>query len=678
MSLETATYISDLVTTNPLGSDAKSTADDHLRLIKSCLKTTFPSVTGAVTMTHTELNTVTSRGLIAGQTWTGTHTFPATTYGVTAAVGSSGTALATLDYVNAQAFSAALPAQTGNSGKFLTTNGSSASWAAVVGNGGAAITGNVTLTVSSSAAMTVTPTTYGLYATLPDATTCSKAVNVFSFYNAGDYDYGLKDSTGTQLGWIRPKTGAVIGLSDNSTAAGSWVLYGVEKLGVTANYSNPSLTNMSASSVRVALDANRTFLAFGNTDCYGIVYDASTQTWGSATLIRSGVADGAFSACLSSTNQVLVVSCNSTTAFQAVALTIATNTITVNTAGTATLAGNFSSMGQLIAVDASFVVSYVTSVPSMEIRAMSISGVAVTVGSSTTLVGSAVAASNLYASGSILRCIYQDNALTIHAKPFTVSGTTLTVGTEATAAGTTSGLRTFQNGNGNIVAQYINSTHFAAIFKLTGTTEAASSVSLGTVPSSVNNSAYLTIGSKAIFLSAPAGNTWYANILTDTSGTASAGTGISGAASGTTFANIAGLFVSGNSAKFAFTVGSGSSTSGTLTFDCSGSSPVLSDIKTLTYPASSGVSYSIFSAQPLTTTRAASTLIAGTNAICVGNGSSAPYGLHVFQNGLSKILLTPMRTNSGIIGATNSESYFISQIDGLTTGIAIMKVEMAA
>lgn len=43
MPLETATYISDLVTSNPAASDALSTADDHLRLIKGALKATFPN-----------------------------------------------------------------------------------------------------------------------------------------------------------------------------------------------------------------------------------------------------------------------------------------------------------------------------------------------------------------------------------------------------------------------------------------------------------------------------------------------------------------------------------------------------------------------------------------------------------------------------------------------------------
>lgn len=57
MALETGTYISDLVTTNPVGgTDPKSQGDDHIRLIKSTLQTTFPNVSGAMTSTHTELN----------------------------------------------------------------------------------------------------------------------------------------------------------------------------------------------------------------------------------------------------------------------------------------------------------------------------------------------------------------------------------------------------------------------------------------------------------------------------------------------------------------------------------------------------------------------------------------------------------------------------------------------
>lgn len=56
MALETGTYIDDLNVNNPASTDGLGQADDHMRLIKSTIKSTFPSITGAVTSTHTELN----------------------------------------------------------------------------------------------------------------------------------------------------------------------------------------------------------------------------------------------------------------------------------------------------------------------------------------------------------------------------------------------------------------------------------------------------------------------------------------------------------------------------------------------------------------------------------------------------------------------------------------------
>jgi hypothetical protein len=56
-ALETATYINELVATNPVGAtDAKSQGDDHMRMIKSTLQNTFPNLTGAMTATQAELN----------------------------------------------------------------------------------------------------------------------------------------------------------------------------------------------------------------------------------------------------------------------------------------------------------------------------------------------------------------------------------------------------------------------------------------------------------------------------------------------------------------------------------------------------------------------------------------------------------------------------------------------
>jgi microcystin-dependent protein len=58
MALETGTYISDLNASNPVSTDGLAQADDHLRLIKSTVKATFPNVSGAITATHTEINAV--------------------------------------------------------------------------------------------------------------------------------------------------------------------------------------------------------------------------------------------------------------------------------------------------------------------------------------------------------------------------------------------------------------------------------------------------------------------------------------------------------------------------------------------------------------------------------------------------------------------------------------------
>jgi len=60
MGLETATYISQLVATNPLATDPISQGDDHLRLIKSVLQAQFSGLSGttAVTASGAEMNLV--------------------------------------------------------------------------------------------------------------------------------------------------------------------------------------------------------------------------------------------------------------------------------------------------------------------------------------------------------------------------------------------------------------------------------------------------------------------------------------------------------------------------------------------------------------------------------------------------------------------------------------------
>jgi hypothetical protein len=57
MGLESATFISGLVATNPVGAtDPKAQGDDHIRLVKSVLQSTFPNANAAINPTPTEFN----------------------------------------------------------------------------------------------------------------------------------------------------------------------------------------------------------------------------------------------------------------------------------------------------------------------------------------------------------------------------------------------------------------------------------------------------------------------------------------------------------------------------------------------------------------------------------------------------------------------------------------------
>jgi hypothetical protein len=74
MTVEVATYISSLDTSLPAGGDTKSEGDNHIRLIKSTLKTTFPNINGAMTATDEELSCVkdgadASASLTMGLNW---------------------------------------------------------------------------------------------------------------------------------------------------------------------------------------------------------------------------------------------------------------------------------------------------------------------------------------------------------------------------------------------------------------------------------------------------------------------------------------------------------------------------------------------------------------------------------------------------------------------------------
>ena len=56
MPIETASYIHQLDETYPPGNSPMREGDDHIRLLKRVVKETFPSVQGAVNLSHTDMN----------------------------------------------------------------------------------------------------------------------------------------------------------------------------------------------------------------------------------------------------------------------------------------------------------------------------------------------------------------------------------------------------------------------------------------------------------------------------------------------------------------------------------------------------------------------------------------------------------------------------------------------
>jgi len=125
MALESGTYLDDLVTTNPTASDNVSAGDDHLRLLKTVLKNSFPSVDAAVNAIHTGTSapsTSIAQGLLwldttnsvlklyDGSSWVVLPISPATSYKIMGSLTVGWT----------------LPTSDGSDGQVMKTDGSGA------------------------------------------------------------------------------------------------------------------------------------------------------------------------------------------------------------------------------------------------------------------------------------------------------------------------------------------------------------------------------------------------------------------------------------------------------------------------------------------------------------------------------------------------------------------------
>lgn len=401
-----------------------------------------------------------------------------------------------------------------------------------IGNpGGQTVTGDVILTTTSPGAILANPSAPGFFATLPAANALPAAGRgLFSIYNAGDFDYGIRDNSGTRLGWIPPRGSAVIDAVNIGTAAGTWNCIGAEKLGVTAQFANASAEISGGLSVQtIDMGSDRTLFLVAGSFLYALVYDGATRSWGNLTLIFAGVATGQFAGVRTAAGTQAMVCFGDGSALRTVVLTIATTSVTVNTAVMTTLPNSLAAVWQMIAVGSSFVLSYSrTGGNGSMIRAITIAGVTPTIGAEVIVFAPGTFTPRLYAAGSILRVVICTSS-TVEAKPYTVSGATLTAGAAASVTAANENAITLQNSNGNILAIYnqAGSGPAVTVFKLTGTAEAAATVgplySTGYV---FGNTDVMDLGGGKLLVASMSGTQFAVNIVTDTAGTPSAGTGL--------------------------------------------------------------------------------------------------------------------------------------------------------
>jgi hypothetical protein len=171
MSLETASYVANLISTNPDGADARNTADDHIRLIKAALTRTFPKLDGAVSLSSVQYAFLNDVSASVQSQLNSLRDGPATAnYAVNARFANSASLAL---YANSASF--ATLAATANSASFavlagtatLALTANSASYAALAGTATVALTANS----ASYAALA------GLAAAATLATTATNATN---------------------------------------------------------------------------------------------------------------------------------------------------------------------------------------------------------------------------------------------------------------------------------------------------------------------------------------------------------------------------------------------------------------------------------------------------------------------------------------------------------------------
>ncbi len=423
----------------------------------------------------------------------------------------------------------------------------------------------------------VSTTEYGQLTTLPDATTLSVG-QTYTYMNNGEFPRRVNDFSGKLLGFIPSKDASIITLQDNSTTTGVWSCNNIDVFAVSAQFSSQVAlgggTSISVNFI-VDIDSDRQLFIFsgGITTCYGIVYDRSSNTWGTPTLIRN--ANCSVSAILYDTNKVVVITNAASTAMEAVMLSISGVSITVGTAATQTATVSPTFFG-IVVCSGKVVLS--TQETAGTLRVIDVSGTTLSWASSTTSGTGAQKRLFKVSETQILTIAWNTN---IYATPFSLSGTTLTLGTEVNTTTTTNPFRAVQMSDGTVLVVATNTNTMACLASVTSNV-ANLSVVQDVIANALSSNVttfldWSIISADKILVVGQTTTTGYrANIISKSGNSITKGTELT--VSGATVSGSANWGIAHTTSSIAYLQASWAGSSSRISLNISGTSPTLAKI----------------------------------------------------------------------------------------------------
>jgi hypothetical protein len=332
-------------------------------------------------------------------------------------------------------------------------------------------------------------------------------------------------------------------LTSGGVGAPTWTTPSAGAIGTDLSYVDYLLTFSSALanttgatlySQSVSLDGTSELMIFnGNTSAHAVVFNTSTNTFGTPVLIRTASLNTSTPIALAKVSSTSVLVCtlpSSTTSLETVVLTVSGSTITVGTPVATTLSASSSLIPantRLITVGTSYVLSYYnTTGTSPKFRAITVSGTVPTVGAEVASSdGTTFASHHTYTNSSTVFVSFSNDlsSQTLSVRGYSVSGTTITASGSVVQLGTVNAtICTAPLDSGRYVLMYATSSAVAkcAVIRLTGSTVASSVAAANLNIAATFAPRIQAFANQAFVLTGTtAGETL--SVLTDTSGTAS-------------------------------------------------------------------------------------------------------------------------------------------------------------